>query len=139
MTTDIFGKLESIGFFEWIKEKGFGVGFTAMLLDNQPIDSIERSGYSAIALKFFREKYNICGYVRRSSKDMQRHLEASSIELRNFEFAASTLDGSFIKELHLRSSDTYESATVELLEMLVDFTQQKKLNYGNKEKNQNYT
>ena len=59
----IFEKLESLGFFEWLKEKGFGIGFTAMILDNQPVDSIERTGYNAIAFRWFREKYFYLSYV----------------------------------------------------------------------------
>ena len=54
----IYNELESLGFFEWLKEKGFGSGFTSIILDTQPIDSIERSGYNAIAFRFFREKYS---------------------------------------------------------------------------------
>jgi hypothetical protein len=59
----IYNELESLGFFKWLKEKGFGSGFTPIILDAQPIDSIERSGYNAIAFRWFREKYNLKGYV----------------------------------------------------------------------------
>jgi len=55
----IYNELESLGFFEWLKEKGFGSGFTPIILDAQPIDSVERSGYNAIAFRWFREKYKI--------------------------------------------------------------------------------
>jgi hypothetical protein len=55
----IYNELESLGFFEWLKEKGFGSGFTPIILDEQPIDSIERSGYNAIAFRWFREEHNL--------------------------------------------------------------------------------
>ena len=55
----IYNELESLGFFKWLKEKGFGSGFTPIILDAQPIDSIERSGYNAIAFRWFREKYQL--------------------------------------------------------------------------------
>jgi hypothetical protein len=55
----IFRELESLGFFDWLKEKGFGIGFTSMLLDQQPYDSIERTGYNSIVLRWFREKLGI--------------------------------------------------------------------------------
>lgn len=61
----VFEKLELMGFFEWLKEKGFNVGFTAMILDNQPIDSIERTGYNAIVFRWFREKYDLDGEATR--------------------------------------------------------------------------
>lgn len=63
-----FEKLESLGFFEWLKVKGFGVGFTPMILDNQPINSIERTGYNAIAFRWFREKYGYWSYVKEVTK-----------------------------------------------------------------------
>jgi hypothetical protein len=59
----IYNELESLGFFEWLKEKGFGSGFTPIILDAQPIDSIERSGYNAIAFRWFREKYDLISVV----------------------------------------------------------------------------
>lgn len=60
----IYNELESLGFFEWLKEKGFNSGFTAMILDAQPFDSIERTGYNSIAFRWFREKYHIIGEVK---------------------------------------------------------------------------
>ena len=60
---EIFKKLESLGLFDWLREKGFGSGFTPMILDAQPFDSIERSGYNAIAFRWFREKYNLHPYI----------------------------------------------------------------------------
>lgn len=63
----IYNELESLGFFEWLKEKGFGSGFTAMILDAQPFYSIERTGYNSIAFRWFREKYDLLGYVNDES------------------------------------------------------------------------
>ena len=55
----IFKELESLGFFDWMAEKGFPRGFTPEILDSQPYDSIERTGYNSIVIRWFREKLEI--------------------------------------------------------------------------------
>ena len=106
---EIFEKLESLGFFEWLKEKGFGTGFTAMILDNQPVDSIERTGYNAIAFRWFREKHKLNFNVVRGET--------------NFGFKVQYLS-KFTNNWHAGYS-SYEEAELACLDKLLEIVESK--------------
>ena len=117
---EIFKKLESLGFFEWLKEKSFSngftaifsSGFTAIILDAQPFDSIERSGYNAIAFRWFREKYN---------------LQASNIMFSNgkYDTGITRYKGTQSVWGNGPIYDTYEKAELECLVKLIDIVESK--------------
>ena len=108
----IYNELESLGFFEWLKEKGFGSGFTPIILDAQPIDSIERSGYNAIAFRWFREKYKLYSHVR----------ESYSFD-NTLEFVTQ-INGSYVNhgivDKPINRFETYEEAELECLKKLIE-------------------
>jgi hypothetical protein len=101
----IYNELESLGFFEWLKEKGFGSGFTPIILDAQPIDSIERSGYNAIAFRWFREKYKL-------------ELLIEKDDIGQYYFS--------IKGLCDYCFETYEEAEFECIEKLIEIAKERK-------------
>ena len=108
---EIFKKLESLGFFEWLKEKGFGSGFTAMILDAQPFDSIERGGYNAIAFRWFREKHWL--YPSVISHDVDNHI--------------FTITGEKLYESDDEQDnfETFEEAELECLKKLIQIVKNK--------------
>ena len=107
----IYNELESLGFFEWLKEKGFGSGFTAMILDAQPFDSIERSGYNAIAFRWFREKYKLDSMVQPTY--------STKYQYRMFHIEGKTkvqIYGAYMG----KAFKTYEEAELECLKKLIE-------------------
>ena len=108
----IYNELESLGFFEWLKEKGFGSGFTPIILDAQPFDSIERGGYNAIAFRWFREKYNLYHFVTREI----------GVNTSDIFFVASFYKGKKGNSPRNTciSSKTYEEAELECLKKLIE-------------------
>ena len=111
----IYNELESLGFFEWLKEKGFGSGFTAMILDAQPFDSIERSGYNAIAFRWFREKYNLIPNVESIYTDETR------TEIKFWFWIGNHKEYSDDEVFY----DTYEEAELECLVKLIEIVKNK--------------
>ena len=102
----IYNELESLGFFKWLKEKGFGSGFTPIILDAQPIDSIERSGYNAIAFRWFREKYGL------------------QITIHPDKWCEISKDGLVLKDTY--SFKTFEEAELECLKKLIEICRNSK-------------
>lgn len=109
----IYNELESLGFFEWLKEKGFGSGFTPIILDAQPFDSIERSGYNAIAFRWFREKYNTLAtiYSNASGYLYEWHDAIGGTQRGWSEYEGPNDSGVW---------DTYEEAELECLKRLIE-------------------
>jgi hypothetical protein len=106
----IYNELESLGFFKWLKEKGFGSGFTPIILDAQPIDSIERSGYNAIAFRWFREKY-----------DIDVNTQKDSIGIYHFNIDTNKY-GDWKEPIFNKS---YEEAELECLKKLIEIVKNK--------------
>ena len=60
-----FKRLESLGFFEWLKEV-HNLGDTDMkpeYLDGLPLDDIHRTVSNSMAFRFFRKKYGLFVYI----------------------------------------------------------------------------
>lgn len=116
---EIFKELESLGFFKWLQEKrfvnGFGIGFTRIILENQPIDSIERTSYNAIAFKFFREKYGLSGWINESIIGNSRQGVISIKSEIGLKYYSSTT----------RFCDSYEEAEFECIKKLIEIVNDK--------------
>ena len=118
----IYNELESLGFFEWLKEKEFGSGFTPIILDGQQFDSIERSGYNAIAFRFFREKHNLRGFIgfRPNAKKFDYHIY--NMALSGTEYIKQRTLEEFNKDPKV---GTYEEAELECLKKLIEIVKSK--------------
>ena len=60
----IYKELEAIGFFEWYHSQYGSINYSEYkeVYDQLPLDNLIRTQLNACAFKFFREKYNLCGY-----------------------------------------------------------------------------
>lgn len=111
----IYDELESLGFFEWLKEKGFGSGFTPIILNSQPFDSIERSGYNAIAFRWFREKYNLHSTIALiSNSDTERRY----MVMIDYIYPHKAI-------MEFEEYETYEEAQLECLKKLIEIVKTK--------------
>ena len=113
----IYNELESLGFLEWLNDIKFGCSHTnLMLLDAQPFDSIERSGYNAIAFRWFREKYKLKADVTHATSNGGY---TYTIWKWNFDNTV----GKWERIGVINSWFTYEEAELECLKKLIKITQ----------------
>ena len=62
----IFAELEQLGLFKWLDEEhnlSNNRNVTPEYLDNLPITDIHRTVMNACAFRWFRDKYNLLGYI----------------------------------------------------------------------------
>jgi len=111
----IYNELKSLGFLEWLNDIKFGCSHTnIMLLDVQPIDSIERSGYNAIAFRWFREKYGLYHSIGLDNS-LENNVNCDYVII-NHSQSISELETNF---------KSYEEAELECLKKLIEIVKQK--------------
>ena len=101
----IYNELESLGFFEWLSET-YNLKDTDMkpeYLDELPLNDIHRTVGNSMALRWFRENYNLFGHVEvEGDNSFYWHI-------RNPEQFISS-----------QTSDTYEEAESACLDKLIE-------------------
>ena len=120
----IYNELESLGFFEWLSET-YNLKDSDMkpeYLDELPLNDIHRTVGNSMALRWFREKHNLCGEVYTVNMGaidytfQIRDLYSEDIKHDNFEAYTSGYIGTFL---------TYEEAESTCLDKLIEICKNK--------------
>lgn len=120
----IYNELESLGLFEWLsKTHNLKDTDTAPeYLDELPLNDIHRTVVNATAFRWFREKYNLRGFIgfRPNTKQFDCHIYDMSLS--GLEYAKQRTMEEFNKDSKF---ETYEEAELGCLTNLIDITKNK--------------
>jgi hypothetical protein len=74
--------------------------------------------------RWFRDKQDMCGYVRRGSKTMHEHLKKEGFAVRDYEWSIITTEGVYLNCRGMEN--TYEEAELACIEKLIEIVESQK-------------
>lgn len=120
----IYNELESLGLFEWLSKTHNlkDTDISPEYLDELPLNKIHRTVVNAIAFRWFREKYNLRGFIgfRPNTKQFDCHIYDMSLS--GLEYAKQRTMEEFNKDPKV---GTYEEAELTCLMKLIEITKNK--------------
>ena len=108
----IYNELESLGFFKWLSET-HNLKDTDMkpeYLDELPLEDIHRTVCNSMVFRWFREKYDLVGWIRRRAGFYKEY----SWYISNFN---DNDPNEYKFDLHI---ETYEEAEIACLKKLIE-------------------
>ena len=117
----IYNELESLGLFDWLSNNHNlkDTDISPEYLDELPLNDIHRTVVNATAFRWFREKYNLRGFIgfRPNTKQFDCHIYDMSLS--GLEYAKQRTMEEFNKDPKV---GTYEEAELACLMNLIEIT-----------------
>lgn len=121
----IYNELESLGFFEWLSKTHNlkNTDMTPECLDKLLLDDIHRTVGNSMAFRWFREKYNLKGFIGFRPNVKQFDCHVYDMSLSGKEYVEQRTLEEFNKDPKV---GTYEEAELECLKKLIEICQNQK-------------
>jgi hypothetical protein len=115
----IYNELESLGFFEWLSKTHNlkNTDMTPECLDKLLLDDIHRTVGNSMAFRWFREKYNLKGFIGFRPNVKQFDCHVYDMSLSGKEYVKQRTLEEFNKDPKV---GTYEEAELECLKKLIE-------------------